>query len=120
MHLGGSVSRPRCGTCRRTGARVPRLLAAVAPDAQPGPVTRSGTSLGTVVRWDDDQGRGFIEAPDLPGECWVDVAAVHASTGGTRLRAGQIVEVEWEERAEGGLHVVRLRPRQDLQAAPGG
>jgi cold shock CspA family protein len=82
-------------------------------------MARSGTSLGTVVRWDEGQGRGFIESPDLPGECWVEASVVRHSTGAEALRAGQVVEVEWEEPDEGGLRAVRVTPREDLQASLG-
>jgi len=83
-------------------------------------MTRSGTSLGTVVRWDDEGGRGFLEVPELPGECWINAAVVRRSTGAQTLRAGQVVEVEWEDSAEDGPHAVRVTPREDLQATPGG
>ena len=79
----------------------------------------SGTSAGTVVRWDDDQGRGFLELQDRPGECWVEASVVHGSTGSQTLRAGQVVQVEWEETPDGGLRAVRVTPRADLQATPG-
>jgi cold shock CspA family protein len=82
-------------------------------------MARSGTSLGTVVRWDEGQGRGFIEGSDLPGECWVEAAVVRHSTGAEVLRAGQVVEVQWEEPDEGDLRAVRVTPREDLQASLG-
>ena len=81
---------------------------------------RSGKSLGTVVRWDAGQGRGFIESADLPGECWVDASVVRHSTGAQTLRAGQVVDVEWEEAEDGGLRALRVTPREDLQATVGG
>jgi cold shock CspA family protein len=83
-------------------------------------MARSGKSLGTVVRWDGERGRGLIESPDLPGECWVEASVVHHSTGTEALRAGQVVEVEWQIPADGGLHAVRVTPRDDLQATLGG
>jgi cold shock CspA family protein len=83
-------------------------------------MARSGQSLGTVVRWDDERGRGFIELPELPGECWVDASVVRHSTGGQALRAGQVVTVEWEEPTDGGLRVIRVTPREDLQGTLGG
>ena len=30
-------------------------------------MARSGTTFGTVVRWDEEHRTGLIEAPDLPG-----------------------------------------------------
>ncbi|MGY1809534.1 hypothetical protein ACI8AF_19380 [Blastococcus sp. SYSU D00669] len=83
-------------------------------------MARSGKSLGTVVRWDDDAGRGWIDVPDLPGEqCWVPASVVHRSTGRDVLRAGQVVEVEWEETPDDGIRAVRVTPREDL-LIPGG
>ena len=81
----------------------------------------SGTSIGTVIRWDDDAGVGLIEAPDLPEGCRVDAAVVRHSTGGG-LRPGQVVEVTWSDAGQdgGGVHAVRVRPREDLQAGLGG
>ena len=83
-------------------------------------MARSGQGLGTVVRWDDDLGRGYIELPELPGECWVEASVVRQSTGTETLRAGQVVDVEWEEPDDGGLRAVRVTPREDLQATLGG
>ena len=83
-------------------------------------MARSGQGLGTVVRWDDEAGRGYIELPEPPGECWVDVSVVRHSTGAETLRAGQVVDVEWEEPDDGALRVVHVRPREDLQTTLGG
>ena len=83
-------------------------------------MARSGTGRGTVVRWDDDAGRGFLDVPGVPGECWVDAAVVSRSTGAQALRAGQVVDVEWEEGEDGGVRAVRVTPREDLQATLGG
>jgi cold shock CspA family protein len=85
----------------------------------------SGTTIGTVIRWDDDRGTGLIEAPDLPGECWVDASAVDHSTGSSALRAGQVVEVTWTRDTVPGeagerLRALRVRPREDLQTGIGG
>jgi CspA family cold shock protein len=83
-------------------------------------MTRSGTSVGTVVRWDADQGAGVIEAPDLPDDCRVEAAALHPSAHGG-LRAGQVVEVEWTETGPGdrSVRAERVTPRDDLQSTPG-
>jgi CspA family cold shock protein len=87
----------------------------------------SGTTIGTVIRWDDASGTGLVEAPDLPGECWVDASVVAHSTGSGGLRPGQVVEVTWTEEetasgepANGRLRAVRVRPREDLQTGIGG
>jgi hypothetical protein len=86
-------------------------------------VGRSGTTVGTVVRWDDARGGALIEARDLPGGCWADAAVVVHSTSRTgALRAGQVVEVDWVEPGSGGLpfRALRVDPRDDLQATIGG
>ncbi|WP_324275082.1 hypothetical protein [Blastococcus brunescens] len=83
-------------------------------------MARSGTNVGTVVRWNADQGTGFIESPDLPDDCWVEAAAVDPGAGGD-LRAGQVVEVEWAESGDAShpVRALRVTPRDDLQATPG-
>ena len=86
-------------------------------------MTRNGSTLGSVVRWDAARRGAVIEAPDLPGGCWADASVVvHATTGGGELRAGQVVEVEWVEEESGGLPFTarRVVPREDLQATVGG
>jgi CspA family cold shock protein len=84
-------------------------------------MARSGTSVGTVVRWDADRDVGVIESPDLPDDCWVEAAALHPSAGGA-LRAGQVVEVEWAETGTSPhpFRAERVTPRDHLQATPGG
>ncbi|SNR76269.1 hypothetical protein [Blastococcus mobilis] len=84
-------------------------------------MARSGTSVGTVIRWDGDEGTGLVEAPGCPGDCWVEAAALHPSARGT-LRAGQVVEVEWTDTGAGAhpVRADRVTPRDDLQATPGG
>ena len=86
-------------------------------------MARSGSTLGTVVRWDDERHIGFIEAPDLPGQCWVDASVVHVhGSEGADLRAGQVVEVEWTENRTGEtpLRATRVTRREDLQTGLGG
>jgi cold shock CspA family protein len=83
-------------------------------------VARSGQSLGTVVRWDDERGRGYVELPESPGESWVEAAVVRHSTGAEALRAGQVVDVEWTESDDGDVRAVRVTPRDDLHATLGG
>jgi hypothetical protein len=88
-----------------------------------GGVAASGTTIGTVVRWDEDRGAAVIEAPEVPGGCWADRSVVvHSTVGGGALRAGQVVELEWTEPGAGGLpfRAVRVTPREDLQATLGG
>ena len=86
-------------------------------------MVRSGTTLGTVVRWDDARGGAIIESPDTPHGAWADAAVVvHSHSPGGALRAGQVVELEWTEVAAHGLDfsAVRVVPRGDLQATVGG
>ncbi|HLM05564.1 MAG TPA: hypothetical protein VK402_10305 [Blastococcus sp.] len=86
-------------------------------------MTRTGSTLGTVVRWDASRGGAVIEAPELPGGCWADASVVvHATTGDGELRAGQVVEVEWTDEGSRGLPFTarRVVPREDLQATVGG
>ena len=83
---------------------------------------RSGTTLGTVVRWDDARGGAVIEARELPGGCWADASVVVHSTSGGVLRAGQVVELDWVEAPGERLpfRALRVAPREDLQATVGG
>jgi hypothetical protein len=86
-------------------------------------VAGTGTTLGTVVRWDGDRGGAVIEAAELIGGCWADASGVtHSTTGRGELRAGQVVEVEWAEPGAEGLpfRALRVTPREDLQATLGG
>jgi hypothetical protein len=86
-------------------------------------MVRSGTTLGTVVRWDDARHGAVIEAAGIPGGCWADASVVAHSTSATgHLRAGQVVEVEWTEPGAAGLpyRALRVVPREDLQATVGG
>jgi cold shock CspA family protein len=81
----------------------------------------SGSTFGTVVRWDEERRAGLIEAPGLPGPCWVDESVV-VRRGGTGLRAGQTVELEWtdEPEADPRLRATRVVLRDDLQTGLGG
>jgi MOSC domain-containing protein YiiM len=81
-------------------------------------MARSGSSVGTVVRWDESAGGAVIEVTDPREECWADAAVV----AGGPLRAGQVVTVEWTEPGAHGrpLRAVQVRLRDDLQATPGG
>ena len=85
-------------------------------------MARSGSTIGTVIRWDDDKHSGLIEAPDLPAPCWVDASVVDHAHGDRELRAGQVVEVEWIEEAQGDalLTATRVVHRGDLQSGLGG
>ena len=85
-------------------------------------MARSGSTIGTVVRWDDASRSGLIEAPDLAGPCWVDASVVDHAHGRGDLRAGQVVEVDWTdtERGDAPLSATRVVHRPDLQTGLGG
>jgi CspA family cold shock protein len=85
-------------------------------------MARSGNTIGTVIRWDADRHAGLIEAPDLPGPCWVDVSVVDHAHGDWELRAGQVVEVDWTDTEQGDapLSATRVVHRPDLQTGLGG
>jgi len=82
-------------------------------------VARSGSTFGTVVRWDDASHTGLVEAPDLPAPCWVDASVLQ---GDDALRAGQVVEVDWTDTEQGDapLSATRVVHRPDLQTGLGG
>ncbi len=84
-------------------------------------MSSSGTSVGTVVRWDEQARGAVIEVPGLSGECWADAAVVERDTTEGALRAGQVVTVDWTEDGSGGrpFRAVRVHRRRDLQATPG-
>ena len=84
-------------------------------------MARRGTTIGTVIRWDDERREGLIQAPDLPGDCWIGTDVVVHSREDVGLRAGQVVQVEWAETGEGEhpVRALRVEPRTDLQM-PGG
>jgi cold shock CspA family protein len=85
-------------------------------------MARSGSTLGTVVRWDEESRSGLIEAPGLPGDCWVDASVIEHGRAGGGLRAGQVVEVDWTEPGHGDvpLRATRVVRREDLQSGLGG
>jgi hypothetical protein len=86
-------------------------------------MVRNGTTLGTVVRWDDARHGAVIEAAEIPGGCWADASVVtHTASATGHLRAGQVVEVDWTEPGAAGLpyRALRVVPREDLQATVGG
>jgi cold shock CspA family protein len=82
----------------------------------------SGSTLGTVVRWDEQRHCGLVEAPDLPGQCFVDGSVVVHHAGSGELRAGQVVELDWTEPGREGvpLRATRVVHREDLQTGLGG
>jgi CspA family cold shock protein len=85
-------------------------------------MARSGSTIGTVIRWDADLHAGLIEAPELTGPCWVDASVVDHAHGDWELRAGQVVEVDWTDTEQGDapLSATRVVHRPDLQTGLGG
>ena len=86
-------------------------------------MARTGSSIGTVVRWDGDRSGAILDAQEVPGGCWADAAVVeHSTVGGGELRAGQIVAFDWTDEAVGEwpFRAVKVVPREDLQATVGG
>jgi hypothetical protein len=84
---------------------------------------RTGSALGTVLRWDDDRRGAILDAGDCPGGCWADASVVvHSTQGDQRLRAGQVVQFEWVAEPTGTwqFRAIRVEPREDLQATVGG
>ncbi len=82
----------------------------------------SGSSVGTVIRWDAEHGGAVLEAPECPGGCWADPSVVeHSTQGAGELRAGQVVRFDWVAETTGRwpFRATRVEPRQDLQATPG-
>ena len=75
----------------------------------------------TVTWWRPDEGGGIVDGADLPGSCWVDVDAVDNPPGRV-LRAGQVVQVEWEQPGPPGYacRATRVTVSDDLQGTPGG
>jgi hypothetical protein len=86
-------------------------------------MARTGSALGTVLRWDEDRSGAILDAEECPGGCWADASVVvHSTTGSGRLRAGQVVQFEWTEEPVGtwSYRATRVEPREDLQATLGG
>jgi CspA family cold shock protein len=86
-------------------------------------MAQSGTTLGTVIRWDDGRSGAVVESAETPGGCWAPASVVvHSTSGDGKLRAGQVVELDWTDVAAEGLpfSAVRVVPREDLQQTVGG
>jgi cold shock protein len=65
-----------------------------------------------VVReWHDDEGWGVVDAPEVPGGCWVGFGQV-AVAGYRALQAAQPVALEWEAADQDGFayRAVRVWP----------
>lgn len=59
------------------------------------PVTPLQTRA-TVREFDAEEGWGVLDAPELPGGCWVHYSHIDG-TGFRALTAGQVVNVEYED-----------------------
>ena len=56
---------------------------------------------GVVREWHEDEGWGVVDSPATPGGCWAHFSAV-AVQGYKSLRAGQVVELQWETAQQDG------------------
>ena len=84
---------------------------------------RSGSALGTVLRWDEERSGAILDAEECPGGCWAETSVVvHSTQAGGELRAGQVVQFDWVDQPAGGhaFRATRVEPREDLQATLGG
>lgn len=61
---------------------------------------------GTLVKWNDERGFGFIEPAQGPSELFVHISAF--SPGGARPQPGELVSFELEVRADGKPAAVRV------------
>ncbi|GAA4755128.1 hypothetical protein GCM10025783_30350 [Amnibacterium soli] len=63
----------------------------------------TGHATATVTSWSDDEGWGVVEAPGLPGGCWVHFSAIQGP-GFHSLAVGSTVDIEWESTEQDGYH----------------
>jgi CspA family cold shock protein len=84
-------------------------------------MTTGGSATGTVTWWRPADGGGVVDGPGLPGSCWLDESVVEMPPDAV-LRAGQVVEVEWEQPGPPGYACRALRASlgDELQTTPGG
>ena len=59
------------------------------------------TIRATVRQWDDEEGWGVVDAPEVPGGCWTHFAAIEMP-GYRTLRVGEVVRVDVEEVEQDG------------------
>jgi CspA family cold shock protein len=74
--------------------------------------TVSGSAIGVVREWSDDEGWGVIDSPETPGGCWAHFTHL-AMPGFHTLRPGQSVELTWEPAGQHGyeFRAMKVRPR---------
>jgi CspA family cold shock protein len=87
----------------------------------PDDMSSTGRGTATVTWWRPEDGGGVVDGADLPGSCWVDAAAVEGPAG-LVLRAGQAVQIEWEEPGPHGYscRALHVAVRDELGTTPGG
>ena len=85
-------------------------------------MTDSGSANGTVRLWNDGDGWGVVDLPDLPGGCHVEASVVEGLDATGSLRTGQVVAVEWTTPGpdDYACRATRVTLRDDLQATTGG
>ncbi len=59
-------------------------------------------SIGSVRRFDADEGWGVVDGPDVPGGCWVHFSAI-VGDGYRQLSAGQRVSFHAEAASQDGF-----------------
>ena len=71
----------------------------------------TGRSRAEVREWHADEGWGVVDAPALPGGCWLHYSQLHMP-GYRTLTAGQRVDVDWETADQDGFRfrAVRVTP----------
>ncbi|WP_307828139.1 cold shock domain-containing protein [Nocardioides sp. SYSU D00038] len=64
-----------------------------------------------VRQWDESEGWGVLDAPEVPGGCWVHYSHIEMH-GYKRLVAGQRVDLDWEAPGQDGFdyRAVQVRP----------
>jgi CspA family cold shock protein len=83
-----------------------------------GPQEAAEPVVGVVRVWHREQGWGVVDAPEVPGGCWVHFSAVEA-TGYRELRAGQQVLLEAEAAEQDGYRYRATRVRVLEEGHPG-
>ena len=79
------------------------------------------STVGTVREWHDELGWGVVDAPELPGGCWVHFSSVRGA-GYRTLTPGQKVRLESEQPGQDGypFRAVSVWPQADDPTGPAG